>query len=236
MVLISLLLRRFLIDKPIKIRMIPFQALSVFLVLIETGKQVFSLIEGYQLYYLPFHYCSLFIYVLPLHSFYKGKHKDVIGDLSVAICLTVTAIMAVYPALIYSADHIKGYFSDYISFHTVTFHNIVIFELILIVALDLNTPDFKRGVKFIVPILAGFLTVSAVMAYLLKTNYANLYVSSIGPVSTAWARVREAIGFVPAQIIYVVLMICVKIASTVVVFFTFTLLWKCRKSTYLGSS
>ncbi len=223
MVLISLLLRRFLIDKPLNVRMIPFQVLSVFLVLIEIGKQVLSLIEGYQLYYLPFHYCSLFIFVFPLQAIYNGKHKNVIGDFSVAISATVVALMLAYPELIYSSFHIKRYFTDYISFHTVTYHNIIIFELFLIFALNIHSPKFKRSLKHIIFILVAFLVLSAIMAYTLKTNYANLYVSTITPISAIWGKVRELIGVIPAQVIYVILMISTKIIATTAIFFIVTL-------------
>ena len=59
MLLLSALLRILLRNKPLKIRMIPFQALAVLLVLLEIGKQVLSLSRGYDLYHLPFHFCSM---------------------------------------------------------------------------------------------------------------------------------------------------------------------------------
>ena len=65
MLIAAFFLRKWLINKPLKTRMIPFQILTVILLLLEVGKQGLSLYQGYDLYCLPFHYCSLFIFALP---------------------------------------------------------------------------------------------------------------------------------------------------------------------------
>ena len=74
MILIAGILRPVL-KKDEKIRMIPIQILTCVLLVMEVGKQVLSLVQGYDLYCLPFHFCSLFLYVMPVMSFYKGKYR-----------------------------------------------------------------------------------------------------------------------------------------------------------------
>ena len=54
------------------------RGLAIFIIILEIAKQVTSLAKGYNLYHLPFHYCSMFLYLLPLHAFSFGKFKKYI--------------------------------------------------------------------------------------------------------------------------------------------------------------
>ena len=76
MLLIALGLRIWLGKKSLKVRMIPLQIATCVLLLLEVGKQVLSLQRGYDLYHLPFHYCSLFLFVMPVMAFYRGKYRQ----------------------------------------------------------------------------------------------------------------------------------------------------------------
>lgn len=229
MALISLFLRRLLIDKPLKTRMIPFQVLTVVLLLIEVGKQVLSLKGGYDLYHLPFHFCSLFIFVLPVASFYNGKHRDKVWNVCSAICASVFLLMMIYPALIYSSGNIKEYFSNFFSFHTVTFHNIVIFEFFLIIALKLHKTEFKKGLVPVIIFMTVFSVVAAVMSQILKTNYANMYTCNIPPLESLRLSVQNAVGYVPAQIMYVSIVSVLQIAFTVMALWLTSLIKKKNK-------
>ena len=55
--------------------------LAVILLLLEVGKQTLSIMRGYSLYHIPLHYCSLFIFMLPVMAFYRGKHMDKVGGM-----------------------------------------------------------------------------------------------------------------------------------------------------------
>ena len=144
MVAIAVILRVAIGKKSLKIRMIPFQIVASLLFVLEIGKQVASLINGYDLYHLPFHFCSLFIFMMPLMAFYKGKHQTAVTAITSSICMATTFLTLVYPCLIYGAGDITNFFGSYFCFHTVVFHNLVIFGLILILALDLHTPQPKE--------------------------------------------------------------------------------------------
>ena len=203
MLIISILLRLLLIKKDLKIRMIPFQILAVIIFIIEAGKQITSLINGYDLYHLPFHVCSIFIYMLPISAFYKGKYRDKVFSVTSALCCAVFLFLAIYPCLIYSADNVKNFFKGYFDFHTVAFHNIVVFEFFLIVMLDLNQPEGKSDLLPIAVFMAVFSIVSAIMAQLLKTNFANMYSCNIPPLENLRLSVQSLWGYTPAQILYV---------------------------------
>ncbi len=229
MLLFSLILRHFLIKKELKYRMIPFQILAVILFIIEIGKQIDSFSDGhYDLYHLPFHFCSLFIFMLPLSAFYKGKHREAVFSVTAAICSSVFLLMMIYPNLIYSAYNVENYFSEYQSFHTVTFHNIVILEFFMIIALKLNEPKPRRDLLPVILFMVGFSLVAAVMAQVLKTNYANMYTCNIPPLESVRLAVQNACGYVPAQILYVTIVSILQIAFTVMAYY-FYLLFKIKK-------
>ena len=211
MVAVALLLRRTIGKKDIRVRMIPFQILSCILLLLEIGKQVVSLSRGYDLYHLPFHFCSLFIFALPVMSFYRGKHQSVVRGVTAALCMAVFLLMLIYPNLIYSGSDVTNFFKEYMSFHTVAFHHIVMFQLVLILALELHTPQIKQEPKAVVWYTVGFSAVSATMAQLLKTNYANFYSCNIPPLEAVRLAVQQSLGAVPAQLLYIAIVAALNI-------------------------
>lgn len=208
MLVISAVLRLTIGKKDLKIRMIPFQILACVIFFLEVGKQWVSYNRGYDLYHLPFHFCSLFIFMLPLMAFYKGKHRSVVTGITAAISGAMFLLTAIYPNLIYSAGNIQNYFTGYMDFHTVTFHNVVMLEFLLIIALDLHTPAPKGEMKAQILFVLGFCAVSASMAHILKTNYANFYTCNIAPLEAVRLSIQGVLGVVPTQILYV-LILCV---------------------------
>lgn len=205
MLAVAVALRKLIGRKEEKIRMLPFQILACIVVAIEIGKQAYSLSKGYDLYCLPFHFCSLFIFMLPIMAFYRGKYMHRVRQITTAISVATTLLTLIYPCLIYSAGNITAFFTDYISFHTVTFHNIVIFLCILILALDLHAPAPKWKEKPIFLFMLGFCVVSASMAHILKINFNNFYQCNIPPLETVRQMVQTALGYVPAQLMYVLI-------------------------------
>ncbi len=205
MLVIAFVLRLFLAKKDMKYRMIPFQILACLLFIIEIGKQVVSFRQGYDLYHLPFHFCSLFIFMLPVMAFYRGKHTDIVRSITGAICCAMTLLLLIYPCLIYSDGNIREFFTNYLSFHTVAFHNIVMFEFILIAALGLYEPQKQPHTKAVIFFTIIFCVISATMAQLLKTNFANYYSCNIAPLEAVRLAVQNAAGYVPAQILYIVI-------------------------------
>lgn len=205
MLVIAVVLRMIIGKKDIKIRMIPVQILACILFAIEIGKQALSFSNGYDLYNLPFHFCSMFIFMLPLMAFYRGKYMTQVRAITTAISAAMTLLLYIYPCLIYSAWDVTNYFNSFMAFHTVTFHNIVVFAFILILALDLHTPAPAGEQKVILLFILGFCTISATMAQTLKTNFNNFYVCNIPPLETVRQMVQNAVGAVPAQAMYILI-------------------------------
>lgn len=205
MILTALFLRHFLKEKSDSARILPLRFVSIFLVAIEIGKQIVSFCNGYSLYHLPFHFCSLFIFALPVMSFYRGKHCRTVRGIVSAISASMSILLLIYPNLIYSAGNIREFFQEYISFHTVLFHNLVLFAFVLILALDLHPAQEKSAWKAVMVFTVCFCAVSATMAQLLQTNYNNFYSCNIPPLETLRISAQNTLGYGLTQGIYIVI-------------------------------
>lgn len=206
MILLGLFLRQILGNKSFKIKIIPIQIIAILLVSLEIGKQFTSFQRGYDLYHIPLHFCSLFIFMLPAMAFYRGKYAQAISIITTALCASVFCLMLIYPNLIYSAGNIEYFFVDFLDFHTVAFHNLVMLAFVLILALDLQTPAQSGGNKAITIFMLGFCAVSSTMAQILKTNYANFYTCNIPVLEEVRISVRAILGTVVTQIIYILIL------------------------------
>lgn len=215
------LLRHFLKDKPLHIRMIPFQIISILLLVLEVGKQIISLIRGYDLYHLPFHFCSLFIFMMPLMSFYKGKYVAQIRNITATICTSVVILMAIYPNLIFSTNDVDTFSQNYMAFHTVVFHNFVIFAWILILALDLSNIACPKVHSSIALFTIGFCLVSAIMAQVLQTNFNNFYSCNVPPLENLRLQLQQTLGYGVTQICYVLIVTLLDIGFVQVSFLLF---------------
>jgi len=205
MIVIAFILRAVLRNRAFEIRMLPIKVIACLLLLLEVGKQGISLYRGYDLYHLPFHFCSLYLLMIPLMAFYRGKHRNAVFAICSAICTSLLLLMLIYPNLIYSAGNIQNYFGDYMDFHTVTFHNLVMLGSVLIVVLQLHSPQPKGEPKAVFLFTAGFCTVSASMAQLLKTNYANYYSCNIPVFESLRLSLQASLGYGLTQLLYVLI-------------------------------
>lgn len=222
MIVIGIALRLVIGKKSIKIRMIPLQIIAILLVVLEIGKQYYSFTHGYDLYHIPLHYCSLFIFVVPLMAFYTGKGYEKVRAVGAGFCGAMATLLLIYPNLIYGDWNIENFFKGYLDMHTVAFHNLVLFAFVLILALDLHTPENNREQKYPVWATIGFCVISATAANILKVNYANFYECNIPPLEAVRVAVQNAAGYVAAQILYV----C--IVSALTVLYTWGAYWLYR--------
>lgn len=210
--IITFILNRLLRNKSYKIRMIPFQVVACILLLSEVLKQVISIFNGYNLYHIPLHVCSLFVFLIPLMAFYRGKGENIIRTLTCTVCISLTLFMIVYPNLIYSKEDILGFFENYFAFHTVFFHNGVLFAFMLIIGLNLHSYDKKKYDKYVLIYSAGYSLLVAIMSQLLKINFSNFYTCNVGPINDLVNNIKNSIGYVGGQTLYVVILILLHIA------------------------
>jgi hypothetical protein len=196
-----------------KVRMIPFQVIAVILLVLEVMKQVYSISRGYDLYHIPLHFCSLFLFTLPAAAFYNGKHRGKVMTVAATTGASLLLFMLIYPNLIYSAGNIENFFNteDFLSFHTVAFHNLALWSVMLVVGLRLYEPPKRgEGLSCLIFILC-FCAASGIMAQVLKTNYANMYRCNIPPLESLRVAVEGMVGYPVAQTIYV---LCVSLGTT----------------------
>ena len=203
MLVITVVLRLTLGKKDRKIKMIPFQILSCVLVLLEIGKQGLSLYKGYYLYHLPFHFCSLLIFMPVIMAFYRGKHEKTISCITTAALSAVFILTTAYPDLIYSAYDIENFTKDFFCFHTVVFHNVSLLLFMLIPALNLHEPAPKGETKKVLLFILGFCVISASMAYLLRTNFNNYYTCNVPPLEAIRSSMQGILGHTVTAILYV---------------------------------
>ncbi len=208
MLVICAVLRLTLGKKSLRIRMIPMQVIAVLIVLLELGKQFLSIKEQYvagDWYSLPFHFCSLFIFALPAMAFYRGKHCSRVSGTTAALCASLFLLMLIYPNLIYGSGSISSYFTSFMSLHTVTFHNLVMLAFLLFPVLNLHQPKPKEDIKASMLVILAFCIVSASMAHILKTNFANYYQCNIPVFETLRLTIAGVAGEVPAKLLYIVI-------------------------------
>ena len=203
MLILCVVLRLWLGKKPRRIRMIPLQVIAVMLLMLEIGKQTISFTRGYDLYHIPLHFCSLFLFSIPLMAFYRGKQSSAVSTVTTVLCGSATLLMTVYPALIYSAGNVEEYVSEFMSFHTVTFHTLVYFAFLLILSLQLYGEFGRREQKVTLVAITVYSVVAAVAAQLLKTNFTNMYHCNVPPVENLRQTLIASWGYAPAQLLYV---------------------------------
>ena len=166
-----------------KKRYIPLQVIAVVLLALEVVKQIVSFTSAEvieKLYALPFHFCSLFLYLFPLHAFYHGKHKRFVEAATLGVSASLFLFMLIMPTVVYSDADIQGFFSNFLDFHTVTFHALACFYFMLMVSLDLYHQDTKQDLKGFSIFILGYEVVATAMSYLLDTNFHNLLRCNLG--------------------------------------------------------
>jgi hypothetical protein len=215
MLILCAVLRITLLKKDLETRMLPLKILGVLIVLLEIGKQALSFAQGYDLYHIPLHYCSLFIFMIPVMAFYRGKHQDKVGGITAALCGAEFLMMIIYPNLIYGAWNVQAYFKGYFDFHTVTVHLLIMLGFLLIPTLNLHTPAKKGEQKAVIIFMLCFCAVSATAAQLLETNYNNFYQCNIPPLESLRQAVEAVTGVLAAKIFYVLCVMVMDILFTI---------------------
>lgn len=201
------------------IRYIPLQVIAVVLLILEVMKQIKSVDANgvYNLYSLPFHYCSLFLFLLPIHSFYHGKYSRFTDAAAFGCLASLMLDMLLMPAVIYGEGNILNYpkfFGNYdyfMDFHTVTFHNLVVLYFMLTIAYKLYEFNTKRDMAVMGVFLAVYVVIAATLSYTLKVNFHNLYQCNIEFVEEFRQSVIQATG-----IFGIILYVCIMFVLTIV--------------------
>ena len=211
--ILSIVIGKLLKNKSEKIRLIPIGIIGAILLVLEILKQILWGFGGerYELYAIPLHFCSLFLYVYPLTFFIKGKLQNAIRNITIVCGATLTLLMLVYPALIFSASDVTGYFKEFISFHTVTFHLLAVFGFMLMLSLNLHTTNTKEDCLSILIGFTGYSLIAGIMANVLKTNFNSFYYFQVDAIDTARQNIVNSIGGW-GQLLYVIVVWLIVVA------------------------
>lgn len=210
-ILVSYFVSLLLKDKSEKVKLIPIQVITIILLVLEFFKQLFSIIRGYDNYHIPLHFCSLFLYFLPIAAFYKGKYKEHFRTIAAVVSACLFLYLAIYPDLIYGdgnirriPDMFKGDYTAFFDFHTVAFHNIALFPFFFFSFQNLCKHDTKRDIKAILIAFGIYAVVAATVANTAEINFNNFHSCNAPFLESVRLAMIESMGWF-GQLIYVLI-------------------------------
>lgn len=218
-IIMAFFIGKCLSNKSNKAKMLPFKFIAVLLTFMEIIKQIVSIKKGYDLYHLPLHFCSLFIFLLPLHAFYNGKHRGKVNLLMLTCSASLLFVMLICPNVIYSEEAIKNFTNDYIDSYSIIFHGLVSFYYMLMLFIDEYKFNTKKDIKILFMFFTIYILISAPLAQILQTNFHNLYKCGIPFIENFRIFLINKLGWI-AQLIYIIGMYIATIGVNV---FTYTL-------------
>ena len=161
-----------LLLKGTKWQSMPFRIMAVFLLVLEIAKQIWCICDGYSLYNLPLHFCSLFTPLFFLSQFSKPKCSKIFKPLAFVYSGMVTVLMCVNPhAMIGNAS--SEIFTRFLSFHTFSFH----FTVAAYFVFSIFFCDYIPKIKDFLNVCCGvivYATYAIPCAYVLNANYLNI--------------------------------------------------------------
>lgn len=223
--IIALVLWLLLRNKSEIIRLIPTMIIGVALFVLEAIKQIYNIRIGYTYWILPFHFCSQYFWMVPLMAFYQGKHKYLVRAVVTNASMMMFLFLMLYPQSIYGAGAIRTITDNFSSFHAVVFHNLVVLNLFIVIALNVNKFKAKRDIIANVITFTIYCIVGGVMAQVLKTNYNNFYrniVKMIDDIRLAFIANMGNFG----QYLYVILFSILIVIGSVISYFILRLVCK----------
>lgn len=229
MVIVAWVLRRVLKNKEEHVRMIPFQIVAAVIAVLEIVKQVKSLSDGYDLWHLPLHVCSIITVLLPVVAFYRGRYQQSLRGVAAAFTAGLIVLMLVYPNGIYSDSALLGTFQSFGYFHITVFHFLAVFAGILIFALDLHTPQPRSDMKAACAVMLCYCAVASVVANLLKINFHNFYRCILDPVEQLRLWFCAHLGAFGGQAFYVFLFSLVNVSGVLLCYGIYCLLCRAKQ-------
>lgn len=208
-------------NKDEKIRLIPIHIITGLITVLEIIKQVRSLVMGYDLGDLPFYYCSLFLYLYPVVSLYRGKNKNSFRTLAFVSGMTLLGVMLVMPEMVYSKGNIDNFFVDFGDFHTVIFHNLVLLGTFLLLSLGFVKVDLKRDLLVVFIFYTTYCVIAAPMANLLGQNYNHFSRNGLAAIENLRLSWINSLGQLFGQSLYVLCDFIITVGFSIVVYLLF---------------
>ena len=176
-VLISFLLGFFLRKKSEKIKQLPFLTITIILFALEIVKQIINLVEGYDMWAFPLHFCSTYFIWFSIAHFTKGKFSQAMKTVAFVASFYLAALFYFDPSSIIGGA-CSNIFESFSTFHTFFFHHLVILYFCLVIALQAFDFKFKHLIYWAVSMTAYYCT-AVTFAHVFDVNYMNILTSNI---------------------------------------------------------
>ena len=211
-IVLAFILSRVLKNKDYETKLLPLKICTILLLILEVAKQVRGFVVGYDRYWIPLHFCSLFLYFHPIACFYKGKYRDIFMLIAGVVSTCLFLFMAVYPNLIYSDDAIRSMWNyvtgrggGFSELHSVVFHSIALFTFFLFIFQGLIKFDTKKDVKVVIITYALYCAIVGPFAQMIDTNFNNFVHSNAPFLEDLRLNIINGTGKFLGQTIYVVM-------------------------------
>ncbi len=200
-------------DKSEKAKELPFKIISAVCILGEITKQIYYIVRGtYTAWYLPFHFCSMFLVWFALAAFGKGKVKKVGYQMSFITSVGLFLALMITPStILLNSTDVLGQvnWDNFHQLHSFYYHFLVCFFGFLIPLLKRPIPTIKDFKALIVPLYAWLIT-GSIMANIFNTNYANLLIGDdMGPIDILRTDYHYLLYMVAVMGLYTLAMVIV---------------------------
>ena len=230
---LAFVLSRVLKNKSFEIQMLPLKICTGILLALEVAKQIAGIVTGYDTYWIPLHFCSLFLYFHPLACFVKGKLRDKFLLIAGVVSACLFLFMAVYPNLIYGDGSIRGMWDfltgkggSFFDFHTVVFHGIALFTFFLFAFQGLVKFNIKKDVIVVIITYAIYCAIVGPLAQLINTNFNNFVHSNAPFLEDFRQSLLANMGDFFGQTIYVLM---ISVGTIIVPLIAYFVLMGCSK-------
>ena len=211
-IVLAFILSRLLKDKDYEKQLLPLKICTILLLVLEVIKQLRGFIVGYDSYWIPLHFCSLFLYFHPIACFYKGKYRNTFMLIAGVVSACLFLFMAVYPNIVYSDDAIRSMWAyttgrggGFSELHTVLFHGIGLFTFFLFIFQGLIKFETKKDIKTVIITYAIYCLFVGPFAQLIDVNFNNFVHSNAPFLEDLRLNIINSTGKFLGQTIYVVM-------------------------------
>lgn len=159
-------------EKKEETKRIPLMIISVIMLGLEIAKQIINIVHGYDLWTIPLHFCSLFLYIFPLASFFKGKIGNFGRTLAFVCGMLFFALFYFNPGTIIG-NACANVFESFSSFHTFTYHHLILLFLFILLGSRLYHPT-KFDFLYVFIGISLYACIAVPLAHILNVNFCSL--------------------------------------------------------------
>lgn len=201
-------------NKSEKIKRLPLFIITIIILVLEVAKQIYNICIGYNLWAIPLHFCSLFMFFYSFSNFGKGKLKR-FGDI-MTVCCTFLVILLFYinPSNIIG-ESCENVFANFSSFHTFTYHHLLFLYYFIFLGSNLILAKFS-DLWYILIGIVSYAIVAVTFAYSLNVNFCSILHNSV--------NFLEAIRGSAGAVVYTLVLFTIGVLGAMAVYVVYTLL------------